>query len=163
MVPPVVHWGDFRRLRPDLAEAGRRLLYQFGVGLGFLGTVRGDGGPRIHPICPLLTDDGLFAFLAPSLKRDDLRRDPRYALHSFPSPQNEDAFYVTGIVRPVEDTQTVAALRAQFLAERKWDSAPLEAGRDELFEFVIDRCLHTATTGHGDWNPKHVVWRSSDS
>src|SRR5881398_1544495 len=130
MVPPVVHWGDFRRLRPDLAEAGRRLLYQFGV-----------GGPRIHPICPLLTDDGLYAFLAPSLKRDDLRRDPRYALHSFPSPQNEDAFYVTGIVRPVEDTQTVAALRAQFLAERKLDSAPLEAGRDELFEFVIDRCL----------------------
>ena len=98
-----------------------------------------------------------------SLKRDDLRRDPRYALHTFPSPQNEDAFYITGIVRPVEDTQTVAALRAQFLAERKWDSAPLEAGRDELFEFVIDRCLHTATTGHGDWNPKNVVWRSSDS
>ncbi len=124
MVPPVVLWGDFRRLRPDLAEAGRRLLYQFGVGLGFLGTVRGDGGPRIHPICPLLTDDGLYAFLAPSLKRDDLHRDPRYALHSFPSPQNEDAFYVTGTVRPVEDTQTVAALRAQFLAERKWDSVP---------------------------------------
>src|SRR5437667_2090760 len=89
--------------------------------------------------------------------------DPRYALHTFPSPQNEDAFYVTGTVRPVEDTQTVAALRAQFLAERKWDSAPPEAGRDELFEFVIHRCLHTATTGHGDWNPKHVVWRSSNS
>src|SRR5205807_1190442 len=89
MVPPVVHWGAFRRLRPDLAEAGRRLLYQFGVGLGFLGTVRADGGPRIHPICPLLTDDGLYAFLAPSLTRDDLRRDPRYALHTFPSPQDE--------------------------------------------------------------------------
>src|SRR5437667_7673460 len=81
MVPPVVHWGDFRRLRPDLAEAGRRLLYQFGVGLGFLGTVRADGGPRIHPICPLLTDDGLYAFLAPSLKRDDLRRSPLRAAY----------------------------------------------------------------------------------
>src|SRR2546428_14025687 len=91
MVLPVVLWGDFRRLRPDLAEAGRRLLYQFGVGLGFLGTVRGDGGPRIHPICPLLTDDGLYAFLAPSLKRDDLRRDPRYALHSFRSAATESS------------------------------------------------------------------------
>jgi hypothetical protein len=41
----VLSWAEFQRLRPDLAEAGRRLLYQFGVGLGFLATVRADGGP----------------------------------------------------------------------------------------------------------------------
>jgi hypothetical protein len=34
---PVLSWAEFARARPDLAEAGRRLLYQFGVGLGFLG------------------------------------------------------------------------------------------------------------------------------
>jgi hypothetical protein len=38
---------------------GRDLLYQFGVGLGFLSTVRRDGGPRVHPICPILHDDQL--------------------------------------------------------------------------------------------------------
>jgi hypothetical protein len=62
----VLSWDEFQHRRPDLAEAGRRLLYQFGVGLGFLATVRTDGGPRLHPMCPLLTDDALVGFLHPS-------------------------------------------------------------------------------------------------
>jgi hypothetical protein len=37
-------WGEFALERPELAEAGRRMLYQFGVGLAFLATVRADGG-----------------------------------------------------------------------------------------------------------------------
>ena len=41
----MLRWGEFQRLRPDLAEAGRRLLYQFGVGLGFLATVRPTAAP----------------------------------------------------------------------------------------------------------------------
>ena len=36
-------WAEFAHARPELAEAGRRLLYQFGVGLAFLATVRADG------------------------------------------------------------------------------------------------------------------------
>jgi hypothetical protein len=62
----MLSWDEFQRLRPDLAEAGRRLLYQFGVGLGFLATVRGDGGPRLHPMCPLVSDNALVGFLQPS-------------------------------------------------------------------------------------------------
>jgi hypothetical protein len=54
-----VRWGGFASRRPDLAEAGRALLYQYGVGLAFLGTTDRAGGPRVHPICPLLTDDEL--------------------------------------------------------------------------------------------------------
>jgi hypothetical protein len=42
--------GDAYRPRPDLADASRALLYQFGVGLAFLSTVRPDGGPRVHPV-----------------------------------------------------------------------------------------------------------------
>jgi hypothetical protein len=38
-------WAELAHARPELAEAGRRLLYQFGVGLGVLATVRADGGP----------------------------------------------------------------------------------------------------------------------
>jgi hypothetical protein len=45
----MLRWTEFQRVRPDLAEAGRRLLYQFGVGLAFLATLRADGGPRLHP------------------------------------------------------------------------------------------------------------------
>ena len=33
-------WPEFAHALPDLAEAGRRLLYQFGVGLGFLAAIR---------------------------------------------------------------------------------------------------------------------------
>jgi hypothetical protein len=59
----MLRWTEFQRVRPDLAEAGRRLLYQFGVGLAFLATLRADGGPRLHPMCPLVTDDALLGFL----------------------------------------------------------------------------------------------------
>jgi hypothetical protein len=91
-----VRWGELKSHRADLAEAGRSLLYQYGVGLAFLGTVRPDGGPRLHPICPLSGEDGLYTFVIPSPKRTDLVRDGRFALHSFAAEDNEDAFYVTG-------------------------------------------------------------------
>src|SRR3954449_11613870 len=68
-------WAELEAARPDLAAAGRALLYQVGVGLAFLGTVRRDGGPRLHPMCPLLTPDAMYAFIVPSPKQTDLRRD----------------------------------------------------------------------------------------
>jgi len=55
-----MRWDEFARLRPDLASAGTELLYQCGVRLAFLATIRADGGPRAHPMCPVLTDEGLF-------------------------------------------------------------------------------------------------------
>ena len=69
-----VIWEQFAAARPDLAGAGRDLLYQFGVGLAFLSTVRPDGGPRLHPICPVLVDGRLLAHIIPSPKRDDLHQ-----------------------------------------------------------------------------------------
>ena len=69
-------WGQFAAARPDLAATGRSLYYQVGVGLGFLATVRADGAPRVHPVCPLLVDDGLYLFLIPSPKRADLATRP---------------------------------------------------------------------------------------
>jgi hypothetical protein len=154
-------WQDLHADRPDLADAGRALLYQFGVGLAFLGTVRPDSGPRLHPICPLFTDDRLFAFLVPSPKRDDLVRDARYALHSFPCPDNEDAFYLRGEARPQGDPSLRTQLIDQFLAER----AQLALSADDLleqrvFELDVDACLLTRTTGHGDPSPEHIIWHA---
>src|SRR5215213_8899952 len=113
----VLSWGDFRRARPDLADAGRGLMYQFGVGLAFLATVRSDGGPRVHPMCPVIAESGLFAFLVPSPKRDDLHRDGRYAMHSFPADENEDAFYLTGRAASVRDPERRRELEVRFLDE----------------------------------------------
>ena len=155
-----VRWGEFASLRPDLADAGRRLLYQFGVGLAFLGTTRSDGGPRIHPMCPLLTESGLYAFIVPSPKRDDLHRDGRYVLHSFPAEDNEDAFYVTGRARVVTDEPELEALAMQFATERDMSAPPTEIATWELFDLDIGSSLLTRTSGHGDSSPDHVVWHA---
>lgn len=152
-------WNEFAALRPDLAEQGRDLLYQVGVGLGFLATTRSDGGPRVHPMCPVLHDAGLFAFIIPSPKQRDLRRDGRYALHSFPCEDNEDAFSCSGRVRLVTDSDLRSALSAVFVAERAQFAVPAPSDEDGLFEFLLDSCLLTRTTGHGDPSPSHRVWR----
>jgi hypothetical protein len=154
----VLTWDDFARIEPEFADAGRRLMYQFGVGLAFLATVRSDGGPRVHPMCPLIAESGLFAFLIPSPKRDDLHRDGRYAMHSFPADANEDAFSLTGMADLVDDRGQRRALQGQFLEERRLREPPKGFDEQELFEFRIERCLYTVTTGHGDPEPRHRIW-----
>ena len=69
----MVTWHEFAAAEPELAAAGRSLLFQFGVGLAFLATVRKDGAPRLHPLCPVLSNDRLFVLITPtSPKRYDL-------------------------------------------------------------------------------------------
>ena len=143
-----------------MAATGRSLLYQHGVGLAFLATVRPDGRPRVHPMCPLVTDEGLFAFVVPSPKQGDLKRSGAYALHSFPCPTNEDAFYVTGEAAFVTDAECREALARQFVAERKAFGVAPPSLNDALFEFDIESCLLTRTTGHGDPAPAHTVWHA---
>ena len=55
----LARWVDFEAAAPELAAAGRGLLYQHGIGLGYLATIRPNGGPRIHPFCPILAAGGL--------------------------------------------------------------------------------------------------------
>jgi hypothetical protein len=156
-----ISWDEFSAARPDLALAGRELLYQFGVGLAFLSTVRPDGGPRLHPFCPLIIESRLVAHIIPSPKRDDLDRDPRYAMHSFPTPSNEDAFYLTGEARLVADEGFFGRAAAQFFAERAYDGVPDGFSDGRFYEFGIGRCLLTRTTGRDDWHPRHTVWSAA--
>jgi hypothetical protein len=158
----VISWMDFKAQQPELARQGADLLYHYGVGLAFLGTVRADGGPRLHPMCPLLADAGLYAFIIPSPKQQDLHRDGRYAMHSFPLEDNEDAFYLTGAARHVPDSQIRARLAQQFADERSEpDSAVPPPGEEQqLFEFHVQAALVTRTTGHGDPDPQHTSWRA---
>lgn len=152
-------WADFASVRPELAEAGRELLYHFGVGLAMIGTVRPDGGPRVHPISPVLTGGRLLAFLIPSPKLRDLLRDGRYALHSYPLPHNEDALYLAGRATAVRDAELRRAVAAVYVAERT-TLPPPDLGAQSLVELSIERCLLTRTTGHGDPAPRHTVWRA---
>ena len=62
----MVNWTAFEDLEPALAGAGRKQLYQWDIGLAFLATVRPDGGPRVHPVCPVIGPDGLHILPGPS-------------------------------------------------------------------------------------------------
>lgn len=150
-------WGEFRAARPDLAEPGRALVYRFGgVGLAFIATTGPGGAPRMHPIAPVIAGQGLYAFIVPSPKRSDLVRDGRYAMHSFPLPENEDAFYVAGRALRREDARPV--VDAAWLGERGLTEAPGWHREEWLFELMVERALLTRTSGHGDPDPQHSVW-----
>jgi len=115
-------WSEFAASAPGLAVAGRRLFYQYGPGLGFLATVRADGGPRLHPVCPVITGDGLYVFVVASPKGGDLERDGRYALHALLPDEVEEEFAVSGRAPavgealPLRDHEMCQGLDAAALA-----------------------------------------------
>ena len=154
-------WAEFRSARPDLEAAGRRLFYNYGIGLGFLATVRPDGGPRVHPVCPILADDHLYGLIVPGPKLNDLRRDRRFALHSetLPPPHQDDAFYITGTAAEVSDPLKWEQVAAQFLVERELESRWPGFETQVLFEFLLDRCLLTLTEPRDGLPAGHTIWR----
>jgi hypothetical protein len=88
-------WAEFANQAPDFAAFGKS---RFGSEVAYLGTIREDGGPRVHPVTPIIGDQ-LFLFMEPtSPKGKDLQRDPRYSLHC--SVENSGGgggeFYVRG-------------------------------------------------------------------
>src|SRR3954451_23587051 len=109
-------WSDFAAADPSLAAAIRVLLEQYGPGMAYLATVRADGGPRVHPVSPVFTDEGLYCFVVASPKRRDLARDGRYALHSFPPEESDDEAFLTGrairVPHPVATAPPSEAWRA---------------------------------------------------
>jgi len=150
----MVSWSELEKRTPAIAEAGRKLIHQHNIGLAYLATVRKDGAPRLHPICPTVFEGGLYALIGPTHKQRDLIRDGRFALHSFPCPDVDDEFLVMGRARMIDD----AAFRSRVLADLK--SKGMTSTEDELlFEFQIDRAMHAAYPGgHGTWPPKYAVW-----
>jgi hypothetical protein len=151
-----VAWPDFAAAAPDLAETGRALLQQFGPGLAFLATVRSDGAPRLHPVCPVLSGGRLYVLItAGSPKRRDLERDGRYALQSFPQPKpGSDEFYVAGTGRLVSD----AATRAAIVADARHRPDPSEIA----FELHVERVMHTRWERPltPEMRPVQRTWRS---
>ncbi len=79
----VTTWADFEREAPDLAAAVHRRLTA--TLHSILGTLRADGAPRLTGLEVHFGEGELWLAMMPdSRKADDLRRDPRFALHSAP-------------------------------------------------------------------------------
>ncbi len=73
-------WGDFAAAEPELATFVAERLR---AAPSYLATVRTTGAPRVHPVTPILTTDGLFLFMEPtSPKAADLRERGWFALHN---------------------------------------------------------------------------------
>jgi hypothetical protein len=95
-------WEAFARQAPDLAAFGNA---RFQCGVAYLGTVRADGSPRVHPVTPIIGDQ-LFLFMEPtSPKAADLQRDGRYMLHCSveDSSGGGGEFYVRGRATMTDD------------------------------------------------------------
>lgn len=96
-------WAEFTKQSPELAAFGKT---RFSSGVAYLATLRLDGGPRVHPVTPILGEE-LFLFMElASPKGKDLLQDPRYQLYCAVEDMSggKGEFYVRGRAEKVEDT-----------------------------------------------------------
>ena len=105
-------WQAFAQQAPTIAEFGKARLQR---GVAYLGTLRPDGGPRVHPVTPIIGEQ-LFLFMEPtSPKGKDLQLDARYTLHCAVEDESGGGgeFYVRGRAILTDDPQVRAeAVRA---------------------------------------------------
>jgi hypothetical protein len=125
-----MNWAEFSKQAPEIAAFGASRLG--GNRVAYLATVRPDGGPRVHPVTPIIGEQ-LFLFMEPtSPKGKDLQRDSRYSLHCAVenSAGGEGEFYVRGTAQLTQD----AGLRAQAMQAATYDAAE----RYILFVLSVD-------------------------
>jgi hypothetical protein len=124
----VASWAEFIQADPELAALGAERLHGQ---VAYLATVRGDGSPRVHPVTPIVGGGQLFLFMEPtSPKGNDLRREPRYALHSAVADNSGSGgeFHLRGSARPVADP----AVRQLAVASASYEP------RDRYVLFALD-------------------------
>jgi hypothetical protein len=90
-----------------------------------------------------------------SPKRDDLLRDARYALHSFPSPNVDEEFYVAGRATRVD------AAAARKIVNDAYTATGATTSNDTLFELWLERALHAKSKERPSWPPLYTK-RSAD-
>ena len=147
-------WAELEVAAPDVAAAGRRLLYRDGRGQAMLATVRGEEEPpRMNPITLAIVGGRVFAFILKSPKLGDLERDGRYALHSHHDPAAPSEFALRGRARLVTDSAVQAAAAAE------WDFEVDDTYR--LFEFSVDSALVGERPTADDWPPRYSSWRAA--
>jgi hypothetical protein len=136
---------------PKLARFGGDCLTAMPA---YLATIRRSGAPRVHPVTPIFTSEGLFLFMEPtSPKARDLRERRLYALHNgVPDDAGTGGeFYVSGMGLAVEEP----VIRAQVVAAASYPAAE----RYVLFELLVSSAR---ATGYGDVElPDPARWMAS--
>jgi hypothetical protein len=147
----VATWAQFEREAPEVAEVSTRLwpgllaLHRYGslpdgvswFAISYLGTVRRDGGPRVHPFCPILADGRLFAAIPRSSPKGwDLRRDPRCVIHALPG-DDDDELCILALAREVSSDGSLRASIAAVIARTEIGGMTESVAHDPLFEFDL--------------------------
>lgn len=156
-------WGAFEASAPDFATAvgGRFQSHLHHV----LGTLRADGSPRLSGTEARLHDGELWlGCMPPSIKARDLRRDPRFSLHSAPVDVEmaEGDAKVSGTVVEMTDRQRI---KDWLIAIGHWNEAD-DDGDDEavlsgVLAFVCDLDSATLTKVAGD-HLEITTWTPTD-
>lgn len=133
-------WKEFAKASPEIADFGK---HRFQSGVAYLGTIRTDGGPRVHPVTPIVGEQ-LFIFMEPtSPKGKDLQRDSRYTLHC--GVENMEGGGGEFSVRGHATLVTDAAIRAEAVAAASY--TPRE--RYILFVLSVDSAFMNVYSDSG--------------
>jgi hypothetical protein len=143
-------WGTFSAAEPELAAFAAQRL---GAAPSYLATIRRSGAPRVHPVTPVFTAEGMYVFMEPgSPKVADLRDRRWFALHNG-VPDNAGTggeASVSGTGHLVEDE----AVRAAAVAAATYDAS----GDYVLFEL---RPAEVRCKAYGDVTlPERRRWRA---
>ncbi len=155
-LPAVANWSDFEAEAPELAAAvhSRLLASRHSI----LGTLRADGAPRLTGLEAHFGDGELWLAMMPdSRKADDLRRDPRFSLHSAPDVELvEGDAKVSGTVELVTDEDAIA---------RFVERLPMDLPPSGMALFRADLTDASLARVDGDfmvidtWRPGQVPWQ----
>jgi hypothetical protein len=144
-------WQGLAASAEDLAAFGAERLHDK---VAYLATVTVDGGPRLHPVRPVITGGHLFLFMEPtSPKVGDLQHDGRYVLHctaTSDQPWDLREFSVEGTARQVAGTD------ARDLAN-SGSSFPRD---DRLVLFELDVASASSTVYGSDGRPQRQRWHA---
>lgn len=136
-------WADFEAAAPELATAIRGCFEASREGT--LASIRKDGSPRISGVETLFWDGDVWVGMMPgSRKGVDLRRDPRFALHSATAvPEKTADAKLSGLAIPFEDSETIEAFRQEFMRQAGYGPE----GPMELFQLDIAEAALTYAEG----------------
>lgn len=145
MLVAMISWDDFAEAEPELATQVRSRFEAYG--LAIMATIRADGSPRLSGIEPLFAAGELWLAMMPDgRKSDDLRRDPRLALHNATTDKAvaHSDVKVSGRVVPVTDPSAVSRFVA---AAELATGAPPPCGPFDLWRLELTEVIRITPDG----------------
>ena len=151
-----MRWAAFAVEAPVLAE---RIAAGFtSAGVVLIGTVRGDGSPRLSPVEPVFLEGELYLdMMWQSQKARDLLRDPRCEVHAAPADRLAPQLKLRGRVVEVHETGPRDRFVAHVCEHLGWSPYP----QHHLFRVEVEGAAWISYDDPNGW--VHVRrWRPGD-